>query len=374
MTAASANATIVKLPDQDLREYPVVAADIIYRDTFVGLNPAGMLKPFEVGDEFVGIAYEQADNSAGAAADIKCRVVTLGDFEFTFSSAANLDSGRAVYATDDSTIALIGHPDAFVGRILHKDVDASNKVIIRMKEPHERWLPADTGALEFLFNGGGVNPTGAAGAAADFVQPGGMIASSVVGLGVTQALIAGGGADLTFDATSEVADASLRTPSIFLASKGCTFHAILHATVLAADTSADFHWGFETLTDTAASRATLTAINALADNALFSMAGNAADIYAQSDNGTTDVAPTDTTIDNVTTSVTGEKEFHVIVRPSGAVEFWIDRVRVLSSTTFAVATTALLGGIVNMVKTVGTVVPAMRIRKIRVCGAAGVQF
>ena len=370
----SANAQVGVFPDQELREYPVAAAVHIYRDGIMGIDPAGMLKPFVPGDELVGLAYEEIDNSGGAAAAKKCRVRVGCDFPFALSGAANLDAGRAVYATADDAIALIGHPDAFLGRIVHKDADAANSVIVRMKYGAKQWTPGDTGALQFLFNGGPVNPTGQAGAAADFVQPGGMIGSSVVGLGVTQALLAGGGADLTFDATSEVADASLRTPAVLLASKGVTFHGILHATVLAADASADFHWGLETLTDTAASRATLTAINALADNALFSMAGNAADILAQSDNGTTDVAPIDTTVDNVTTAVTGEKEFHVIVRPSGAVEFWIDRVRVLSSTTFAVATTALLGGIVNMVKTVGTVVPAMRIRKLRVCGAAGVQF
>jgi len=371
--ALTANGNLGVMPDQKLRQYPVAAAVHIYRDGIMGLDPAGMLKPFVPGDELVGLAYEEIDNSAGAAAAKKCRVRGECDFPFALSGAANLDAGRAVYATADDAIALIGHPDAFLGRVLHKDADAANSVIVRMKNVN-RWTPADTGALEFLFIGGPVNPTGQAGAAADFVQPSGMIASSVVGLGVTQALVAGGGADLTFDATSEVADASLRTPAVLLASKGVTFHGILHATVLAADTSAEFDWGLETLTDTAASRATPTGINALTDIALFNMVGNAADINAQSDNGTTDVAPTDTTVDNVVTAVTGEKEFHVIVRPSGAVEFWIDRVRVLATTTFAVATTALLGGIVNMVKTVGTVVPAMRIRKLRVCGAAGVQF
>lgn len=370
MTVAAANAITVRLPDQELREFPVGAAVHIYRDTFVGLDPAGLLKTFVVGDRFVGIAYEEADNSAGAASAIYCQVVTKCDFEFTFTSAANLDSGKAMFATDDSTIDSVGHPDAWVGSVLHKDVDASNKVIIRMREPHQKWNPSMGGALEFRFDGLGVNPTGAAGAAADFVQPGGLIASSVVGLGVTQALLDGSGFDLTFDATSEVADASMRTPAVFLASKGCTFHARLHSTVIGADGSIYFDWGFATLVDTAASRATKTGFDALADIATFHMDGNDANIKAQSDNGTTDVAPADTTIDNVTTAVTGEKDFIVIVRPSGAVEFWIDGVRALSSTTFAVSTTALLGGIVNMLKTVGTVVPAMRVRNLRICGAA----
>lgn len=374
MTAASANAIIVKFADSDLREFPVVAADIIYRDTFVGLNPAGMLKPFEVGDEFAGIAYENVDNSAGAAAAVFCRVLTKCDFLFAFASAANLDSGRAVYATDDSTIALVGHPDAWCGRILHKDVDASNVVVIRMRQVTDCWVPRDTGAIEMIHSGTGVNPTGSTATGADFIQPGGLIASSVQGAGVTQALMSGGGFDLTLDATSEVSDASMRSPAIFLASNGCTFHAILHATVIGASTAVVFDWGFEVLTDTVASRATKTAIDALSDIALFHMDGNSAVINAQSDNGATDVASTDTGVVNVTTAVTGEKEFHVIVRPSGAVEFWIDRVRVLAATTFAVATTALLGGIINLCKTTGTEVGAIRCRKMRVCGAAGVQF
>lgn len=370
----SANANVGVFPDQELRQYPVAAAVHIYGGGFTGRDPAGMLKPFVPGDKFAGLAYEEMDNSAGAAAAKKCRVRKMCDFPYTFSGAANLDTGRAVYATADDALALIGHPDAFVGRILHKDADASDSVVIRMEDGVNGWTPADTGALEFLFNGGPVNPTGANGAAADFVQPGGMIASSVLGLGVTQALIAGGGADLTFDATSEVADASLRTPAILLASKGVTFHGILHATVLAADASADFYWGLHALTDTAGSRDTMAHVRAVSDLVLFSLVGNTTPIYAESDDGTTDVAPVDTTADNVVTAVTGEKEFDIVVRPSGVAELWIDRVRVLSTTVFAVASTSLLGGIAGLIKTVGTVVPAMRIRNMRVAGAAGVQF
>lgn len=366
MTAAAANAIIVKLPDAELREYPVVASDIIYRDTFVGLNPAGLLKPFEVGDEFVGIAYEKADNASGAAAAIKCRVYVKCDFVFALTSAANLDSGKALFATDDSTIDTVGHPDAWVGQVLHKDVDASGKVVVRMREPHEKWQPSMGGAIEYVLNGQFLTPTGAAGAAADVLEPAGLVAASVVGLGVKNVLIDGAAYDLEFDAVAEVADASIRCSANLLASKGATLEADLHMTNIGDNAALDADWGLCTLTDTASVRAD---IETAADLAMFHMDGNSANILAQSDNGTTDVAPTDTTIDNVTTALS-YKKFKTIVRPSGTVEFWIDGVRALASTVFAVATTALLGGIVNIEKTSDDTVAVLRMKRLRIAGAA----
>lgn len=366
MTAAAANAILIRLPDQELREFPVVAADIIYRDTFVGLDPAGMLKPFEVGDRFVGIAYEQADNSAGAAAAIKCQVVTKCDFEFTFTSAANLDSGKAMFATDDSTIDSVGHPDAWVGNVIHKDVDASSKVIIRMREPHQKWNPTMGGALEYVLNGQFALVTGAAGAAADFVQPGGLVASSVLGLGLLNELVDGAAYSLNFDAVAEVADASVRCSANLLASKGATLEVDLHLTDIGDATALDVDWGFATLVDTDSVKADL---DTAADNALFHMDGATATILCQSDNGTTDVAPTTSGLSNVTTAL-AYKNCIVIVRPTGAVEFWIDKVRVASATTFAVATTALLGGIVNIEKTSDDTTAVLKFKRLRICGAA----
>ena len=114
--ALSANAQVARLVDQDLREYQVGAAEHIYRDALVGIDPAGYLKAFVPGDMFAGLAYEEIDNSSGTAGAKKCRVYVLGDFVLPLTSVAITDVGKAAFATGDDAAALSGHFDAYVGR------------------------------------------------------------------------------------------------------------------------------------------------------------------------------------------------------------------------------------------------------------------
>ena len=365
MTALAANVNTNRMVDQDLREFPVGVYHV-YKGGFVGLDPAGMLKPFAPGDELVGLAYEEVDNSAGTAGAKKGRAFVRGDVVCTLTSAADLDSGKPVFALDDSTtIATIGHPDAYVGRILHKHVDASNQVVVRMREPDEKWTASLGGALEYILAGETLTPTGAAGADAD-VHTAGIIANSALGLGVLNVDGTGGGYDLQFDAVAEIAQASIRTPEVFLASKGATLEGTLHLTDIGDAAALDVDWGLATLVGTASVRKDFDTAE---DNALFHMDGASANILAQSDNNTTDVAPVDTTIDNVTTAG-AYKSFKVIVRPSGTCEFWIDGVRRLAATAFAVRTTARLGAIINAEKTSDDTTAVVRILKMRAAGAA----
>ena len=50
-------------------EYPVIAADIIYRGAAVGENGSGYSRPLVALDPFQGFAEAKADNAAGAAGD-----------------------------------------------------------------------------------------------------------------------------------------------------------------------------------------------------------------------------------------------------------------------------------------------------------------
>ena len=99
--------------------------------------------------------------------------------------------------------------------------------------------------------------------------------------------------------------------------------------------------------------------------ACFHTDGNVLNILAQSDDDTTDVAAVDTTIDN---SLTVVKKFKIVVRPTGAVEFWIDSVRVLAATTFAVLSTATLSGWINLEKTTEDTAAVVKVYKLRVAG------
>ena len=67
MAVLTANANLEQFIDDQLQRHDVKAAVIVYRNAYVGRDPAGNVGPFILGDEFVGIAFEKADNTDGAA-------------------------------------------------------------------------------------------------------------------------------------------------------------------------------------------------------------------------------------------------------------------------------------------------------------------
>lgn len=342
--AASANATLNRFVDQELRSYPVGAAVHIYRDTAVGVDPAGHLKAFVPGDVFVGIAYEECDNSAGAAAALNCRVYVLGDFELPLTSVAKTDTGRPLFATADNTFALTGHPDAYVGRILNKE--RTDYCVVRLKSPGER-PPNGFGSVTLQLTGH--ESFTATGATAGTSPVGAFDLKSILGPGFAVRDAEDGGIALAFDATAEIALASVRTPNDILPiDKGLTAEFDMCVTDKGDAAAVDLDIGFGT--------ALTTNSEASVDHAdmvqLFAvhMDGASDNILLQSDDNTTDVAPADTTIDNDSTTDV-PKHFKLIVRPTGVCECWIDGVRVLSSTAFAMLSTANVAFFANAEKT-----------------------
>jgi len=369
MTALTANANIPHLPDQELREFYVAAAEHIYRGAFVGVDPAGYAKAFVPGDVFVGIAYEESDNSAGAAAATKVQVYTLGDFELALTSAALTHTGQAVFATDDSAISLIGHPDAFVGRVVSKDADTAGYAIVRLRGMYDKLTMSDAGFHDLATNFGRAhNLTGAASAVA--YNNDGWFNEGILGLGnvaIAGTTILNPAMKLQLDATSEAAVANFFSGALMPVARGITFEATLHMEVNGA-TVTDFDWGLGSAL-TANSNLDIDHAD-MAQLACFHM--DAADdaIYAQSDDATTDVVPVDTLANNILTDALASfKKFKIIVRPTGAVEFWIDGARVLSTTTFAVLSTAVLQGWVNLEKTTSTDVAEVNVARLRMAGA-----
>lgn len=97
-------------------DIPVIASDIIYEGAAVGIVPAsGHARPLAAGDRFGGFAVQQADNSAGSAADINVRVVQSGEIELSVSGAVITDVGQPVYATDDDTFVFSPVGGVFIG-------------------------------------------------------------------------------------------------------------------------------------------------------------------------------------------------------------------------------------------------------------------
>lgn len=352
----------------------------IYNGAFVGLNPAGYLKPFQAGDLWVGIAEEEFYNSsatAGTASNIgtdgernklKCLYTTAGHFAYTLSSVAITDIGKPVYATDDGTLSLSGHPDGFVGYVT--EVFSTNKAMIRIRNAGEK-APHGAGNIDInldfsvdTFAETGASTVAAIGAKAAIYNVGPGLAAGTTG---TVRDHANGEAVLLMDNDSEVESLTVLTPRTFNITKGITFEFEGRKSVAGTSTNSNLDFGLAggiALTTTQFSDMQATTASFL--YALFHIDCEGNDVNFCSDNNTTAVAPTDTTIDNSTST---NKVYKIIVRPDGSVEAWISGARVLSSTTFAVGASGLLAGIVNIEKASSTDVAEARIRKMRIAGA-----
>jgi hypothetical protein len=111
MTALAANNTNRKEKDGRLVAHPVGAAKTIYQGALVVTD--GTTGLLEAGTDaasknFAGVAYESADNRAGSAAAIDCRVQKNGTFLFamTGTTVNNAVIGKPAYISDDNTVAL----------------------------------------------------------------------------------------------------------------------------------------------------------------------------------------------------------------------------------------------------------------------------
>jgi hypothetical protein len=129
--ALSANRDVDHYVDQELRSFKVAASEHIYKGAFVGLSSGGYAQALTAGDLFIGIAYEEADNSSGSAGDMSVRVYTLGDFGHALSGAAISNVGDAVYASADDTLTFTSTSNSYVGYAV--DVPASGQIILRLE-------------------------------------------------------------------------------------------------------------------------------------------------------------------------------------------------------------------------------------------------
>jgi len=362
--ALSANApqTMARQVTTDRKIYPVGAAEHIYQNGLLGIDPAGHAKPFEPGDRFLGVAYEEADNSAGAAAAINVLVYVEGDFVMPLTGALAVNTGDEVFATSDNTLHTTGHPDAFAGHVLEIGDAGTNYCIVRLKKFGEQpvvGLHCNEVVYDFERS---FTPMGAAGDSTVVINDG-IIMCSLVGSGVTKRV--GGGATLAFDAINEQAQASVETDESFQGDKGLTFEAELNLENIGDNAALDGVWG---LVKGWSANSRLDADHGdVTDLALFAMNGNSANIMAESDNNTTDTGQIDTTIDNVTDAGSWKK-FKIIVRTTGVVEFWIDKARVLSTTSFAVRGTQDFSGVVNIEKSPNDTAATLTLRRMRVAG------
>lgn len=100
----------------DMNDIPVIASDIIYEGSAVGVVAAtGHARPLTSADRFVGFAIAQADNSAGAAAAINVTVQMRGEIQLAVTGALITDLKQPIYAADDDSFQFSPVGGVFVG-------------------------------------------------------------------------------------------------------------------------------------------------------------------------------------------------------------------------------------------------------------------
>ncbi|MEW6250259.1 MAG: hypothetical protein AB1716_06410 [Planctomycetota bacterium] len=106
---------------QELIDLPVDDNVKIYKGAFVGRNRAtGYARPLVAGDEFLGVAYRQADNTitGHAAGGINVRLHQAVDIVHALTGVVLADLGKDVYASADDTLTLTPTGNSRIGRIV----------------------------------------------------------------------------------------------------------------------------------------------------------------------------------------------------------------------------------------------------------------
>lgn len=130
--ALSANREVKFYASQELIDIPVDDNVDIYKGAFVGINSStGYARPLTAGDDFLGVAYKQADNTVTGhtAGGIKVRLHQSVDIVHTLSGVSATDIGSVVYASDDGTLTLTSNGNSRIGRIAA--VEGTNLVRVR---------------------------------------------------------------------------------------------------------------------------------------------------------------------------------------------------------------------------------------------------
>jgi len=120
----------------NINELPVKGSTIIYEGAAVGLS-SGYARGLVAGDDFMGFAERQADNSSGANGAINCRVISKGLVELTISGVAVTDVGQPVYASADGTFTLTQESNSYIGKV-YRYVKTNTAVVAFIRQEYQR--------------------------------------------------------------------------------------------------------------------------------------------------------------------------------------------------------------------------------------------
>jgi len=130
--ALTADRNLEFYASQELVDIPVDDNVTVYKGALVGRNRStGYARPLSAGDEFLGVAYRQADNTVTGhtAGGINVRLHQGIDVVHSLSGVTNADIGRVVHASADDTLTLTPTGNSRIGRVVV--VESSNVARVR---------------------------------------------------------------------------------------------------------------------------------------------------------------------------------------------------------------------------------------------------
>lgn len=118
MTTANANRSYELNEDLLANDLPVKATTHLFEGVALG-NSSGYAQELADGDEFLGFAAREADNSSGASGDIDVLVYQKGSILLTVTGVDSVDDvDKVVYCTGPNTFSLTDSgSDTAVGKV-----------------------------------------------------------------------------------------------------------------------------------------------------------------------------------------------------------------------------------------------------------------
>ncbi len=112
MTALSASYD-ARRKDGALVACPVGAGVHVFKGALLAVAATGLVQPASdaPGLVFAGVAYEEADNTGGAAGAKSVRVLKTGVFTLAKAGATPSDAGKTALVVDDATVATAATAD-----------------------------------------------------------------------------------------------------------------------------------------------------------------------------------------------------------------------------------------------------------------------
>lgn len=270
-----------------------------------------------------------AQLSAGATTD-RLNYTTEGQFTLTKTSGVVLlDGGRAYwdYSAAAVTFEKVNDRDFYLGRIVGDAASGDTACVVNLNiDP-----PYDIDSRRDAFLS---VPTGT---------------QAVGGFGYPKGL--GGARLIELTATNEAQCIDFLSVDKFDKDANAIVEAVIRVPTNGSGAAVDFNIGIANGTHA-------TDFDSVTEYVAFHIDGGAVDILAQSKDGTTTVAATDTTKDiSAGSAVANRVELWIDARDTSNVKLYVDGVRVLSGSTFKInAATGPFGLIAHLEKTTGTTV------------------